>query len=102
MKSGSIFAAICLAHVAFASGPELAPLPQIHRMRRVAVASEAISSLGYHRKTQILEIRFRSGEIYRYRPVTPGLFGEFCAAPSKGKFFQTKIRGRYRFWKVDY
>lgn len=70
-------------------------------MKRTAVQSEALTEIGYHRKTRTLEVRFRSGDAYRYTPVAPALYQEFMAAESKGRFFLERIRGRYRFWRVE-
>ncbi|MBC8165530.1 MAG: KTSC domain-containing protein [Bryobacteraceae bacterium] len=75
-------------------------MPVIHRMRRVSVDSEAIASIGYHRKTRTLEVRFRSTETYRYAKVPPQVFQEFIASESKGHYFQRQIRGRYTYWKM--
>ena len=72
----------------------------IQRMRRVSVDSEAISSIGYHRKTRTLEISFKTPAIYRYVEVPRQVYMDLLASDSKGRFFQQHIRGHYPFWKV--
>ena len=83
------------------SSRAVAPRPEICRLRRVAVNSEAIRSIGYHHKTRTLEVQFRSGDTYRYSKVPKPIYDAFVAAESKGRFFQEQVRGRYDYWKVD-
>jgi len=45
----------------------------------------------------MLEIEFRSGAIYRYRGVPTDVYDGLLAAPSKGRFFQSRIRGKFIF-----
>lgn len=79
---------------------EEAARPTIHRMRRISVESDAIETIGYHRKTRTLEVAFRTGDVYRYASVPRETFLAFLAAESKGRYFQKRIRGRYPFWRV--
>lgn len=74
--------------------------PDIQRMRRMRVASEAITQIGYHRKSRTLEVRFSSGDVYRYGDFPPQAYRDFAAARSKGRHFQQHIRGSYRYWRV--
>ena len=56
-------------------------------MRRIAVDSTSIASIGYHRRTQTLELEFRgSGQVYRYRDVPAPVYADFMAAESKGTY----------------
>jgi hypothetical protein len=64
-------------------------------MRRRPVDSSAIKSVGYNPRSRTLEVEFTSGSVYDYFGVTAGLWKSFLAAPSKGKFFARKIRGRF-------
>jgi 3-hydroxyisobutyrate dehydrogenase/2-hydroxy-3-oxopropionate reductase len=61
---------------------------------RQAVVSTTVRSIGYRDGT--LEIEFVSGNVYRYFDVPEGLFREFMGAPSKGTFFNERIRDRFR------
>lgn len=40
-------------------------------MKRVALQSSSLRSLGYDPKQQILEVEFSSGALYRYEAVPP-------------------------------
>ena len=62
-------------------------------MRRRPVVSEALSSVGW--EDGVLEIEFTSGELYRYLRVPELVFRQLLRAPSKGTFFQERIRDRY-------
>jgi len=62
-------------------------------MKREAVISRAIRSVGYRAGT--LEIEFVHGDVYRYLLVPRGLFIEFIQAESKGAFFNERIRDRF-------
>jgi hypothetical protein len=56
-------------------------------MRRQAVESESIASMGYNASRNELEIEFRqSGSVYRYFGVSPEEHTEFMAAESKGTY----------------
>lgn len=59
-------------------------------MRRDAVVSTAMRSIGYRHGT--LEIEFVSGDVYRYLQVPKSVFLELMRAPSKGIFFNDRIR----------
>ena len=62
-------------------------------MRRRPDVSEALSSVGW--EDGVLEIEFTSGELYRYLRVPELVFRQLLRAPSKGTFFQERIRDRY-------
>ncbi|MBN1687590.1 MAG: KTSC domain-containing protein [Candidatus Omnitrophica bacterium] len=69
-------------------------------MERKAVHSRDIAIVGFDPGTSILEIAFRSGGVYHYKGVTEGIYQDFMSAPSKGTFFQEKIRGKYASKKI--
>lgn len=61
------------------------------------VKSSHLQSVGYDPATHTLDVAFRSGgPTYRYHGVPPTVHESLMAAPSKGKFFGTAIRGRFR------
>ncbi|QMU98282.1 KTSC domain-containing protein [Microbacterium esteraromaticum] len=64
-------------------------------MRRRAVTSSAIASVGYEESTAELEIEFVSGEVYRYFAVPRSVHTDLLSAPSIGRYFQRHIRDRY-------
>jgi hypothetical protein len=64
-------------------------------MRRQAVDSETITSIGYEAGRGELDLEFRqSGDVYRYFEVSAEEHAEFMAAESKGGYlnrvFKTK------------
>lgn len=61
-------------------------------MQRVPVVSSDLASVGYDANSQTLEIEFRTGAVYEYRPVAPALHAELMSAPSLGRFFNQRIR----------
>ena len=56
-------------------------------MRRAAVDSETIASIGYEARRWELDLEFReSGDVYRYFQVSADEHREFMAAESKGSY----------------
>ncbi len=70
------------------------------RIKREAVTSTNVASVGYSRHLRALEIEFTRGAIYRFLDVPPKVHQGLIAARSKGRFIAEYIRGRYRFIKV--
>lgn len=71
-------------------------------LQRNPVESTNLRSVGYQRAGRVLEIEFRSGNIYRYRDVPLSAFEALMKAESKGRFFAQRIRGQYEFRRMDY
>jgi hypothetical protein len=69
-------------------------------MKRTHVQSETFSSLGYREDAHLLEAEFRDGDVYWYFDVPARVWRRFMNAPSKGRFFASEIRDRYRYEKV--
>jgi len=59
--------------------------------------SAVIASIHYFASRRELEITFRSGRIYAFFEVPQEVVEKMRAAFSKGEFFNTHIRGVYRF-----
>lgn len=53
--------------------------------------------MAYEPATQALTVTFTTGRIYRYRAVEPEVAEAFKLSLSKGRFFNLRIRDRYRF-----
>lgn len=50
----------------------------------------------------VLKVTFHSGHQYKYFDVPHGLYGEFlAAADSHSKFFNSEIKGKYEYAKVN-
>ena len=68
-------------------------------MRREAVNSTSIASIGYESAKRQLEIEFReSGDVYRYFDVLDNEYAAFMAADSKGTYLNQVFKPRdYRY-----
>ncbi|RYD91643.1 MAG: KTSC domain-containing protein [Sphingobacteriales bacterium] len=70
-------------------------------MKRYAVESSALQSIGYDAKQQTLELEFRDdGGVWQYFPLPPSVFKRFTHAASLGRFFVKKIKGKFVEKKV--
>jgi len=68
-------------------------------MDRKSVTSSNISSIGYDKETQTLEIEFKGGSVYTYHDVSPAKADELMNAESHGKYFHAHIRNAHSFSK---
>ena len=68
---------------------------------RKPVQSSDLSSVGYDERRQMLEIEFRSGGIYRYLEVPKETFSSLMESDSKGRYFATHIRDRFRHERLQ-
>ncbi|MER2514392.1 MAG: KTSC domain-containing protein [Nitrosomonas ureae] len=69
-------------------------------MERQAVASSNLRSVGYDAESAILEIQFHHGGVYQYVAVPLTIYEGLMAAGSKGRYFASHIKKRYRYRKV--
>lgn len=69
-------------------------------MERIKVTSSTISSVGYNETSLSLELEFTSTAVYQYSNVPQSVYLRLMSAPSKGSFFNTYIKDRYRCRKV--
>jgi hypothetical protein len=71
-------------------------------MNRVSVSSSNLSSVGYDRDAQILEIEFLHGGIYQYLNVPLSVYEELMAASSHGSYFDKNVKKvGYSYRKVS-
>lgn len=68
-------------------------------MKRHYVESSMAKSVGYDSLNFILEIEFRSGEIWRYHHVKQNVYEEMLSG-SIGKYFQSHIKDQYEESRV--
>ena len=68
-------------------------------MNITTVESTTLAALAYDDAHEILELEFRSHATYRYLGVPALVYEALLAAPSKGKYFNLEIRGKYRYWR---
>ena len=68
-------------------------------MKRVAVDSTSIASIGYEPRRRELEVEFRqSGGVYRYFDVPSEKYAELMAAGSKGAYLNQVFKPKgHRF-----
>ena len=59
--------------------------------------STAIRSFDYRPDARELDILFKTGRSYVYHDVPPEAVKGFRSAFSKGRYFNARIRDRYRF-----
>ena len=59
--------------------------------------STTLASATYDRQQNQLQVDFRDGSRYTYSAVTPTVFQDLVSSPSKGKFFNRHIRGRFSY-----
>lgn len=67
-------------------------------MQRQDVESSVIDAIGY---SHVLEIRFESGHIYQYYNVPEEVYNAMLTAPSKGKYFNESIRGKFSYQEIE-
>ena len=66
-----------------------------------AVESSNLKKLAFAPKTSTMFVEFTDGSAYMYKDVSIEVFGEFCTAPSVGKFFHSDIIGVYESSKME-
>jgi hypothetical protein len=98
----ALFALAFLFATTFAGDPPKAPDSTgiVSHIRRDAVQSTALASVGYSKRLRALEIEFRNGAIYRYLNVTPAIYHDLMIAPSKARFYDENIRRKFRSVRV--
>jgi hypothetical protein len=61
---------------------------------RIPVESTAIAAISYN-AAETMAIEFNDGSIYSFPGFSVGELARFLAAPSKGRYFNANIRGRF-------
>ena len=64
-------------------------------MQLTIVESTALTGIAYDATTQRLEVEFRDRTRYQYLGVSAEVQAAFLNSPSKGRFFNMAIRGRF-------
>lgn len=70
-------------------------------MTRIPVQSSTLVSVGYDEQQQVLEIEFRRLAVYHYVGVPKTLHEQLMASSSKGRFFDQRIREKFRTLRVS-
>ena len=63
-------------------------------MNRTPVRSSVIATVGYDAATAVLEVEFRSGDVYRYFAVPPSVHHALIT-DSPGAYFNRHINDHY-------
>lgn len=66
------------------------------RIQLTDVSSSTFSAAGYDASRQILALKFKTGRIRHYAGVPLDVALGFSSAISKGKYFNSEIRGKYQ------
>src|ERR671912_380246 len=64
--------------------------------------SSLFTAAAYRPEARQLYRRFRDGNIYRYFDYTAEMYESFLTAESKGRYFSSHIRNRFRYEQVRY
>ena len=70
-------------------------------MQRVPLESRTLASARYDSARLQLELEFRSGKRYLYLQVPSQIYHALLQAPSKGGFFNRRIRNRFPFQNLS-
>lgn len=65
-------------------------------MRVTTVESSTVATVAYDEAHELLQLRFCSGAVYEYFGVPATVRQSLLDAPSKGRYFNDAIRGRFR------
>ena len=66
----------------------------------VPVESSNVTGVCYDCKTQILYVAFRNGSRYFYQAVPEPVYTALLSAPSKGRYLNAQIIGRYKYGTI--
>jgi hypothetical protein len=66
-------------------------------MRVTTVESATLATVGYDEAQELLQLKFGSQAVYLYFGVPAAVHESLLGAPSKGRYFNEAIRGRYPY-----
>ncbi len=64
------------------------------------VLSREIEWIGYEHSRSMLQVEFIAGGIYQYNDVPEAVYLDFLTAPSHGRFFESKVKGKFHHRKI--
>ena len=70
-------------------------------MNVTAVESTTLARVAYDDAQELLQLEFRSRDVYRYFGVPAAVHEALLRAPSKGGYFNQSIRGRFPYCLVS-
>lgn len=65
-----------------------------------SIESKMFTAAAYEAESRVLYLRFTSGEVYRYFDFPEQQWREFLTAESRGRFFLSSIRDRFRYERL--
>lgn len=69
-------------------------------MNRQPINSSNIESAGYDEETQVMEVAFLNGGVYRYSNVPKSVWEAFLNGNTPGEYFYHFIRLLYPYYRV--
>jgi len=69
-------------------------------MKRTAVSSSMVKSIGYDKISKTVEVEFSNGSIGQYLNVPAEKHKEFLNADSHGKFVHQELKPNFTFQKI--
>jgi hypothetical protein len=66
-------------------------------MRVATVESTTLATVAYDEAQELLQLEFCSRAVYLYFGVPSAVYEALLGAPSKGRYFNRTIRGRYSY-----
>lgn len=69
-------------------------------MTWLPVESKMFTAVAYDAASQILYLRFQSGDVYRYFEFSSDDYQQFLAAESKGRYFLSNIRNCFSYERM--
>lgn len=69
-------------------------------MHVATVESTTLATVGYDEDLEHLQLEFCSRAVYRYFGVPVVVYEALLGAPSKGRYFNGAIRGRYPYRQI--
>jgi hypothetical protein len=66
-------------------------------MRVAPVESSTLATVAYDEARELLQLGFRSHSVYQYFGVPSAVHQALLNAPSKGRYFNHSIRGRFPY-----
>ena len=64
------------------------------------VESSNVAGVSYDGKTQTLYVAFKNGSRYFYQAVPEPVYSALLTAPSKGRYLNAQIIGRYQYGSI--
>ena len=95
---GIVIAALLCLEGAEAADRNVEPI--VSRIERQPISSSALTTLGYSKRLHALEIEFHDGRVYRYEEVPIIVYRELISAPSKARYYNDNVRGKYHCLRV--